>query len=758
MSDGQVTYEIRADDSSLTGDLQSSENKVEKSASSMGDKFSGAFKGAGLAIGASFLAVGAAAIGIGVSAVSSANDMDKAMNQFIATTGLATEGTDYWQKSLENIYADNYGEDFNDIANSMAEVKNQLGALDEATLTKLTESAFTLKDTFGYEVPESVRSANTMMQQFGLTGDEAFNLITKGAQSGLDFSGELMDSINEYSVQFGKVGLSAEDMFDVFQSGKDAGAFNLDKIGDAVKEFSIRAVDGSTATADGFSKIGLNADEMTKKFASGGDTAKEAFYQVINGLKGIEDPVAQGVAGVDLFGTMWEDLGPKVVTSLGDLQGEFDKTEDSMGKLKKVKYDDLGSMFEGLKRSVELLLLPLGEMLIPVLDQLLETLMPFIEEYLPPLIELIGGLLSTLMPLIGEILPPLIELFGGLFEQLAPLIQEALPPLIAFIGGLIEQLMPLIQQVLPIVIELFEKLMPPIMQIIQALLPPLIELISALLPIFQVVIDLLMPIIDLFIDLLDPIVNLISNALVPLVNALMPIISTLADLLIPQIKETMKTFSDVFSVISFIISNTVQTMIGNLNGWIDFITGVFTGNWSQAWKGVKEIFGSIIGGIGNLFKAPLNAMIDGINSFIKSVGQVKIPDWVPGVGGKGIDIPLIPRLKKGKAFVPNDYYPAFLDYGERVLTQEQNAKFNVMGGIDGMEMALSGGVDNSGVNSNTNINADVSLSTEDINRLCGAIEKIENTIDLDGEKVGKVLAPRIDKNLGTTLIRKKRGG
>ena len=106
----------------------------------------------------------------------------QAMNQFIASTGLAKEGTDYWRDSLEQIYADNYGEDFGDIAEAMATVKKEIGAFDSAELTNLVESGFTLRDVFGYDIPESARAAKAMMDSFGISGEEAMNLIAAGAQ------------------------------------------------------------------------------------------------------------------------------------------------------------------------------------------------------------------------------------------------------------------------------------------------------------------------------------------------------------------------------------------------------------------------------------------------------------------------------------------------------------------------------------------------------------------------------------------------
>ena len=140
------------------------------------------------------------------------------------------------------------------------------------------------------------------------------------------------------------------------------------------------------------------------------------------------------------------------------------------------------------------------------------------------------------------------------------------------------------------------------------------------------------------------------------------------------------------------IKNGLNTFTSVLQGIIDFIKNVFTGNWEGAWESVKNIFGTIWEGIKNAFKIPINWIIDGINVFIGALNKIKIPDWVPLVGGKGFTIPLIPRLQKGEDFVPEDWFPAYLDYGERVLTREENIRFNQLGGLKGMESMLSASV------------------------------------------------------------------
>lgn len=95
------------------------------------------------------------------------------------------------------------------------------------------------------------------------------------------------------------------------------------------------------------------------------------------------------------------------------------------------------------------------------------------------------------------------------------------------------------------------------------------------------------------------------------------------------------------------VTSIWNTIKGVFSGVVTFIRGVFTGNWKEAWNGVKKVFSSIVSGFAGIFKAPINAIISGINSFIGGINKIKIPDWVPGVGGKGFNISKIPKLANG---------------------------------------------------------------------------------------------------------------
>ena len=327
---------------------------------------------------ASVISAGVAAGGVALA--NSAMNLEDAVAKYISSTNVAERDTEKYKQVLENINNNNYGEGYEDIANSMAQVTMQLKDLDAQNLQNVTEKAIALRDMFGYDVAESVRAVKAMMDNLNVSADEAFNLIAEGKKQGLDFSNELLDNINEYSVQFGKLGLSAEDMFNIFKVGADNGAFNLDKIGDAVKEFSIRVIDGSNTTIDGFKRIGLNANDMAKKFANGGEEAKQAFIEVVNRLGSMDDKVSQSIAGVDLFGTMWEDLGPTVITSFSKMDSGISKSSDSMQKSIDNLYNTTKKKAETQLKRLQSLGADFGEEMLPVLEDLIDLAEGFINK------------------------------------------------------------------------------------------------------------------------------------------------------------------------------------------------------------------------------------------------------------------------------------------------------------------------------------------------------------------------------------------
>lgn len=295
-------------------------------------------------------------------------DSQKAMNNLQSKTGATNEEMVDLKNTMEEIYANNFGESIDDVASSMAEVKQQTDLTGEA-LKDTTKNALLLRDTFDFDVSESIRAVDTMMQQFGINATEAYNLIAQGAQSGLNQSGDLLDIVNEYSVQYAKAGLSAEEMFNMINNGAKTGAWSIDKMGDAYKEFTIRMNNGDASS--GLSKLGLDAGLVVSNFQKGGESAKKSMKQIVEALKNCDDETDQYNIGVQLMGTMYEDMGLEASTALLNVQGEISNTVDALDQINKTRYNDFGSTWSTLGRTIqEGLVQPLTDKLQPVLNDI----------------------------------------------------------------------------------------------------------------------------------------------------------------------------------------------------------------------------------------------------------------------------------------------------------------------------------------------------------------------------------------------------
>lgn len=143
--------------------------------------------------------------------------------------------------------------------------------------------------------------------------------------------------------------------------------------------------------------------------------------------------------------------------------------------------------------------------------------------------------------------------------------------------------------------------------------------------------------------------TLIGNA----IQTILPVIENIVMVLVNVVATVAPPIIAAVSQIFANISNVVTSLQGVFDGLIQFITGVFTGNWSQAWEGVKSIFGNAFSALVELCKVPINAVIGVINGAIRGInsivgGGVTIPDWLPGGGGTfSLHLNEIPMLAKG---------------------------------------------------------------------------------------------------------------
>ena len=431
---------------SFAGTIDPSLGKAMDNVAGHLDKVNWKAVAVGAAVGGIAVATGKAVVEAGKYLAELGDDYNKAMNQLSSSTGATGDELDALGESVKNIYAQNLGEDFNDVAEGLAATQKASDLAGEA-LEQATAAGFVLRDTFDYDISESARAASALMKNFNISAEEAYGLIATGAQNGADKNGDLLDTLNEYSAQFAALGLSADQFMGSLVEGADAGLFSIDKVADAVKEFNIRAKDGSDSSAEAFKGLGLNSDKMFAAFAAGGETAQAAFFDTVEALNKLEDPLKRNEIGVALFGSQFEDLEAGILPVLGDIETAAYDGAAALQQINDVKYNDLGSAFEAVKRSAEVALLPMASMIANTLTSLAPILTDTFEEIssvITPLLEValqivnsvIMPLLPPLMQLIEALLPPVVSLLNAIMPLLSPLL-AILEPIASVLGTIV---------------------------------------------------------------------------------------------------------------------------------------------------------------------------------------------------------------------------------------------------------------------------------------------------------------------------------
>jgi hypothetical protein len=281
----------------------------------------------------------AGALGVGVAA---SLDMSAANAKLAAQLGVGPAEAAKLSKVSSDVYANAWGDSTETVNEAIKGVYQNIGSTAQAKggLEGLTTKALALAETFDQEVGPTTAAVGQMLKTgLAKNADEAFDILTKGFQTGANKADDLLDTVNEYGVQWKKFGLDGKTAMGLLSQGLKGGARDADLVADSIKEFSIRAIDGSTSTAAGFKAIGLDADNMAAKIAKGGSSASGALDLTLDKLRAMPDKNKRAAAAVQLFGTQAEDLGDalykldpsKATDTIGKVGGAADKMAKTVG-------------------------------------------------------------------------------------------------------------------------------------------------------------------------------------------------------------------------------------------------------------------------------------------------------------------------------------------------------------------------------------------------------------------------------------------
>lgn len=511
-----------------------------------------------------------------------------------------------------------------------------------------------------------------VMELFGVSADEAAESVKR-----------IDESVQGLPTSLDQAVAGVQDLFTVTGDlGKSEAMFK--SINDSAMVFA----NGSTEAVDRFI-YGY------KQALSAGKVSAQDFNQMNEAIPGLMSKVAESM-GISY---------KKLKDGLSDGSISIDQFNAALQKL---DTEGTGSM-EALSKSAHTATGGIQTSIANARTALVRgvaNIMKSVDKALEPF----GGLTGVITKLgkVGEkVFSGLGQIIPIIIPPLLQIIQTIMPPL----QNLLTQIMPvltnLFQTLMPVAIQILNTLIPPLMQIIQAILPPLMQIIQSLLPLLKPIADLLNPIIKILMAIITPLIQIISSILPPFIDLL----STILQVILPPLTAAIDFFASVLSTkiqaafgrvqpIFDLIGNQFNMIKNIISNLIDFIRNVFTGNWRAAWQNVVNIFKSIMSGIGNILKMPLNVIISGINAFIKGLNHIKIPKWVPGVGGKGINIPLIPKLATGTNYVPDDMI-AMIHEGEAVVPKKFNPYAN---GIDSTRISSMQNTYNPNIQVYNNVN------------------------------------------------------
>lgn len=459
-----------------------------------------------------------------------------------------------------------------------------------------------------------VKYAENAYMTAGLTANEYMDTVTgfsasllQGLGGDTEKAANIADlAITDMSDNANKMGTSMSSIQNAYQGFAKANYTMLDnlKLGyGGTKEEMLRLVNDSGVLTEtvsslddvSFDQIILAIHAVQENLGIAGATAAEATSTIEGGVKTIQAK----------FGNLVTRIGKSLAPVV---QSVITKILDHLPQIESMVMSAIPAISAAIETAVswvEAAVVWVDEA-IAVIQQLAAEVMPVISAAL----ETVIGWLSSLVGKLSE--------SGATFEDIMSAVHTAFETAMSVIRGVWESIgkpvWGLIKTVVGTVADYFSDKMPEIRDFVKTTFTDIKNLWEQhLKPAFTAI------------------GNFIQNVLAP---AFKLVFNTIIG----------PTVSTAFHTIKQLWTGTLKPVF---QGILDFITGVFSLNFKQAFSGLVTAIGGIWNGLQTVVKTPINAVIGIINGFIGGLNKLKIPDWVPGVGGKGINISTIPYLEQG---------------------------------------------------------------------------------------------------------------
>ena len=549
------------------------------------------------------------------------------VNAYFGETGQAAEES---VNVIKSVYSDGVGESMDSVADAVLMVKKNLGDLSETDLTNLTQQAITLDELYGIDMNETLRGVNSLMQQYGLTAQEAMDYIVVGTQNGLDKTNELGDNLSEYAGKFSQAGYSASEYFQLLDNGLKNGAYNLDKVNDAINEVTARLVDGTIGESIG--SFSTKTQELFTSWQNGGATQKQVIDSIVADIGNCTNQQEALNLAALAFGTMAEDGNLKFITSLTSVGSTYDSVKGSAQGMFDATTTPMQQM-ESNTRKLQQALVPLGEKLAELANAILPPLVSVITtiggwfEKLPGPVQnfviILGALLAAFTAL-TPVIAAISVAMGALNISMLPIIA-----VIAAVAAAIAGIIAIIQN-WGAITQWFGELWNTICTGIGVMVDSLKAWFSNLWThlqsvwegicnVVQTAVMLLGSIIQGAIDIITLPFQMIWENCKGIVSSvwegIKSVVSSAIHAVSSTISSVMGAIKNVISTVWNAISSKVSSVLNAIKTTVSTIFNAVKSVASSVWNGIKSVISSVLDGI----KSKVSSVFNGVKSTVTSI-------------------------------------------------------------------------------------------------------------------------------------------
>lgn len=549
------------------------------------------------------------------------------VNAYFGETGQAAEDT---ANVIKSVYSDGVGESMDSVADAVLMVKKNLGDLSETDLTNLTQQAITLDELYGIDMNETLRGVNSLMQQYGLTAQEAMDYIVVGTQNGLDKTNELGDNLSEYAGKFSQAGYSASEYFQLLDNGLKNGAYNLDKVNDAINEVTTRLVDGTIGESIG--SFSTKTQELFTSWQNGEATQKQVIDSIVADIGNCTNQQEALNLAALAFGTMAEDGNLKFITSLTSVGSTYDSVKGSAQGMFDATTTPMQQM-ESNTRKLQQALVPLGEKLAELANAILPPLVSVITtiggwfERLPGSVQnfviILGALLAAFTAL-TPVIAAISVAMGALNVSMLPIIA-----VIAAVAAAIAGIIAIIQN-WGAITQWFGELWNTICTGIGAMVDSLKAWFSNLWThlqsvwegicnVVQTAVMLLGSIIQGAVDIITLPFQMIWENCKGIVSSvwegIKSVVSSAIHAVSSTISSVMGAIKNVISTVWNAISSKVSSVLNTIKTTVSTVFNAVKSVASSIWNGIKSVISSVVDGI----KSKVSSVFNGVKSTVTSI-------------------------------------------------------------------------------------------------------------------------------------------